>query len=251
MYNSSGNLICESGTKNPKYRTFKFTSTGKENEYYLSNNGNYISSIATSTQAKAATSAQSKALKFTVGDAGESRFYICVTGQSMQSLHCDAGKKVVGWDTKADASQWQLIAVDMNKEIADETALTDLYYKAFAIYQTIVDDSVTVEDNIVFKDGVNVISATLMEDFKAMMVKAEEAQTLVYKKYYDKFPAYIDILTEMIAKVKAGYTLSTGIYGIEAEIGDSVIYDIRGRKIKSVTAPGVYIINGKKVHLGK
>jgi hypothetical protein len=251
MYNSSGNLICESGTKNPKYRTFKFTSTGKENEYYLSNNGNYISSIATSTQAKAATSAQSKALKFTVGDAGESRFYICVTGQSMQSLHCDAGKKVVGWDTKADASQWQLIAVDMNKEIADETALTDLYYKAFAIYQTIVDDSVTVEDNIVFKDGVNVISATLMEDFKAMMVKAEEAQTLVYKKYYDQFPAYIDILTEMIAKVKAGYTLSTGIYGIEAEIGDSVIYDIRGRKIKSVTAPGVYIINGKKVHLGK
>ena len=38
MYNSSGNIVCESGTKNPKYRAFKFTSTGKANEYYISNN---------------------------------------------------------------------------------------------------------------------------------------------------------------------------------------------------------------------
>lgn len=90
-----------------------------------------------------------------------------------------------------------------------------------------------------------------MEDFIAMMAKAKEAESLVYKKYYEQFPAYITLLTEMIAKVKAGYTLSTGIGGIDAEKEDSVIYDIRGRKVKSVTSSGIYFINGQKEYIRK
>ena len=248
MYNSTGNIICESGTKNQKYRSFKFVSTGKENEYYISNNGSYISSMATSTQTKAATSSQSGAIKFTVGEAGDGIFYVCKTGDSMNSLHCDAGKKVVGWDTSADASHWRLVAVDQIKELADVEELVALYYEAFAISQTIID---TTSATTAFKEGVNVISATLVEDFEAMMDKAFEAQAIVDKKYYEQCPAYIATLTEMIATVKAGYTLASGIGSITSDEKDAVVYDIRGRKRTSASGPGIYIINGKKVYIGK
>ena len=40
---------------------------------------------------------------------------------------------------------------------------------------------------------------------------------------------------------------ATGINGVDAENGEAVIYDITGRKIEQITAPGIYIVNGKKV----
>ena len=43
------------------------------------------------------------------------------------------------------------------------------------------------------------------------------------------------------------YDVSTGIEGIEAEDGEKIIYDLTGRRIEKITAPGVYIVNKKKV----
>lgn len=41
---------------------------------------------------------------------------------------------------------------------------------------------------------------------------------------------------------------TTGIEGVEAEgAQNSEIYDITGRKVKAITAPGIYIVNGAKV----
>ena len=39
----------------------------------------------------------------------------------------------------------------------------------------------------------------------------------------------------------------TGIDGVEAEDGEQVIYDLTGRRVKSITTPGIYIVNGVKV----
>jgi hypothetical protein len=39
---------------------------------------------------------------------------------------------------------------------------------------------------------------------------------------------------------------ATGINEIESEMGEKVIFDITGRQIKEITAPGIYIINGVK-----
>ncbi len=38
-----------------------------------------------------------------------------------------------------------------------------------------------------------------------------------------------------------------GIENVEGENGETVIFDITGRKIETITAPGIYIVNGKKV----
>ena len=41
---------------------------------------------------------------------------------------------------------------------------------------------------------------------------------------------------------------TTGIEGVEAEgAQDGAIYDLSGRRVKAITAPGIYIVNGRKV----
>ncbi len=41
---------------------------------------------------------------------------------------------------------------------------------------------------------------------------------------------------------------ATGIEGIDAEVAqDGAIYDLSGRRVKAITAPGIYIVNGRKV----
>lgn len=46
---------------------------------------------------------------------------------------------------------------------------------------------------------------------------------------------------------KLYYDASTGIEEIEAEETANTIYDLTGRKIEKITAPGIYIVNNKKV----
>ena len=52
----------------------------------------------------------------------------------------------------------------------------------------------------------------------------------------------------------AGYSFvfdwagTTGVEGVVAEgAQDGAIYDITGRRVKAITAPGIYIVNGRKV----
>jgi hypothetical protein len=43
------------------------------------------------------------------------------------------------------------------------------------------------------------------------------------------------------------YDASTGIEDVEAAADEQVIYDLTGRRIEKITAPGIYIVNKKKV----
>ena len=244
MYYSSETVICKSGTSMPKFRSFTFTATGKSNEYYLSNSGKYISSVATSTLTKAAANSKSGAVKFTVGEAAEGLYYICQTGANMNSLHCDAAKNVVGWSTTADASHWKLVAVELTKELADVAALNEFISSAEEVYNMIVDTTDT--QNIKFKDGVEVLSTTLAADVDSMMALVSESKDIIAKKYYECCPELATSLSAAMATVKAGFTVGTGISDIYTDNEDVRIYDIRGRRIKQITESGVYIINGKK-----
>jgi hypothetical protein len=244
MYYSSETVICKSGTSSPKFRSFTFTTTGKSNEYYISSNGKYISSVATSTLTKAAANSKSGAVKFTVGEAGDGIYYLCQTGESMKSLHCDASKNVVGWNTTADASHWKLVAVELTKELADVAALNEFISSAEEVYNMIVDTTET--ESIKFKDGVEVLSTTLAADVDSMMALVSESKDVIAKKYYECCPGLATSLSSAIATVKAGFTVGTGIGDTHTDIENIKIYDIRGRRVKQITESGVYIINGKK-----
>lgn len=57
-------------------------------------------------------------------------------------------------------------------------------------------------------------------------------------------PIYMEPVT---LKWAIGEENMTGIDGIQVEKADAVAYDITGRIVKDITAPGIYIVNGKKV----
>ena len=164
-------------------------------------------------------------------------------------LHCDQYYSVVGWNHDEEPSLWRLVAIDQKKEKADAAALNALMDSATTVYNQIVDTANTA--SITFNEGIEVTSETLAADVESMMAKVAESDNAITKKYYNLCPALIEELTDAIAAVKAGYTVSTGIGNIIVDGKDAVIYDIRGRRVKSVTSSGVYVIDGKKTYINK
>ncbi len=247
MYYNSGSVICKPGTNSPKSRSFTFVTTNKSNEYYITGNGYYINNVATSTLTTMKGTSKNTAVKFTIGEVGNAKYYICKTGDNMNSLHCDASKNVVGWSTTADASHWKIVAVDQKKEKADAEALNQLIDEATSVYNLIVDTLNT--ETISFNKGIEVISETLADDVTTMMQLVAESENVISKKYYNECPALIEKLTAIIAVVNSGYTVSTGIGDVLFDEETSVIYDVRGRKVNNITSSGIYIIDGKKVYI--
>ena len=50
-----------------------------------------------------------------------------------------------------------------------------------------------------------------------------------------------------VINVKFGNEDVTGIEQIAGEMGEKVVFDLTGRRVEAITAPGIYIVNGKKV----
>ena len=229
--------------------SFTFVAGENENEYCISSNGNYISYISRSSQAKAASTKKADALRFTVGEFGIAKYYIYKTGDTDLGIHCDQKYKVVGWNHTEDPSLWTLQCVNQKKEKADEKSLNALISEAVSIYDFIVDSTKT--DATTVYDWVIVSSETLTADIDAMMAKVAVSQSVIENKYYEKCPALIDELTALIATVKGGYSVTTGINGVVTDEQNAVIYDSRGRRVKKITSSGIYIVNGKKMYIIK
>ena len=68
-----------------------------------------------------------------------------------------------------------------------------------------------------------------------------------------EYKLYCDINIDMSAtlnqviNVKFGTEDVTGIEQIAGEKGEKVVFDLTGRRVEAITAPGIYIVNGKKV----
>ena len=137
--------------------------------------------------------------------------------------------------------------MNQKKEKADEKSLNALISEAVSIHDFIVDSTKT--DTTTVYDWVIVSSETLTADIDAMMAKVAVSQDVIENKYYEKCPALIDELTALIATVTAGYSVPTGINGVIIDEQNDVMYDSRGRRVKNITAPGIYIVNGRKVYV--
>ena len=65
------------------------------------------------------------------------------------------------------------------------------------------------------------------------------------------YKAYLPASAVPAANGAASYSFrfgegTTGIEGVEVENASNVIYDLTGRRVEAITAPGIYIVNGKK-----
>ena len=68
--------------------------------------------------------------------------------------------------------------------------------------------------------------------------------------YNNAYKAYLEIegASETVAFYGFDWDGTTGISEVKTENGEvKVIYDLTGRRVENVTAPGIYIVNGKKV----
>ena len=67
--------------------------------------------------------------------------------------------------------------------------------------------------------------------------------------YNGAYKAYLEIegATETAAFYGFDWAGTTGIENVEVENASNVIYDLTGRRVETITAPGIYIVNGKKV----
>ena len=67
--------------------------------------------------------------------------------------------------------------------------------------------------------------------------------------YNGAYKAYLEIegATETAAFYGFDWAGTTGIENVEVENASNVIYDLTGRRVEAITAPGIYIVNGKKV----
>ena len=78
----------------------------------------------------------------------------------------------------------------------------------------------------------------------------EEAPEVTYEAWKNNaFKAYLPKATGMNA-VSYSFRFgegTTGIEGVEVENEIKTIYDLTGRRVEAITAPGIYIVNGKKV----
>ena len=66
-------------------------------------------------------------------------------------------------------------------------------------------------------------------------------------KLYCNIDIDMSALLGQVINVKFGNEDVTGIEQIAGEMGEKVVFDLTGRRVEAITAPGIYIVNGKKV----
>ena len=66
-------------------------------------------------------------------------------------------------------------------------------------------------------------------------------------KLYCNIEIDMSATINQVINVKFGNENVTGIEQIAGEKGEKVVFDLTGRRVEAITAPGIYIVNGKKV----
>lgn len=182
--------------------------------YYILNRstGKYISSVKQSVQVSATATTTADAVKFTVTDNGNGTFTINDATNNYGTLHCDAGKTVVGWVADAAASTWTLICVEDGQTEIFEAQLNTLIARAEALLSDLIDNykrKVMDGSDMTFKDDV-----TPLVGADTLMAWASELQGYVFFTHnadcrlvdcYDNIPALIKTITTLIDNIAAGY----------------------------------------------
>ncbi len=105
--------------------------------------------------------------------------------------------------------------------------------------------------NFAVKQNINIVEGDVEADYWMGPTLGEVQVDLTGKMTDYKLYCNIDIdMTSTLGQVinvKFGNEGLAGIGDIAGEQGVKVIFDITGRRIDTVTAPGIYIVNGKKV----
>ncbi len=101
------------------------------------------------------------------------------------------------------------------------------------------------------KQDINIVEGDVEADYWMGPMLGEVPVDMTGKMTEYKLYCDIDIdmstLLGQVINVKFGNEDVTGIEQIAGEKGEKVVFDLTGRRVEAITAPGIYIVNGKKV----
>ena len=164
---------------------------------------------------------------------------------------------VVTIDGESTEPQETTIVVEQNADGTYKLALNNFVLGEEVMVGNIVLDGITATENNGIKSFQTNQEIFITagegneEDWMGPMLGAIPV-SLTGKMDAEKLYCTIDIdmsemLGQMINVVFGEQDAVTSISNIAAENGASIIYDLTGRKVDTITTAGIYIVNGKKV----
>ena len=126
--NGSDKLITTANAEQTDAEKWTFEQGNGHGHYYIKSvsTGKYINALEQSKEVNATTTEILDAKEWLVEDLGNGVFGITCQDDNNQSIHCDAGHKIVGWNTGATASHWYLTALETEELSAEQQALEEL-----------------------------------------------------------------------------------------------------------------------------
>ena len=119
------------------------------------------------------------------------------------------------------------------------------------VIHNIAADEADGVKNFAVKQNINIVKGDIEADYWMGPMLGEVPVDMTGKM--TDYKLYCDINIDMTASleqtinVKFGREDLSGIEDIAGEQGTKAIFDLTGRRVEAITAPGIYIINGKKV----
>ncbi len=128
--NGSSEVVTSTNAEPTNTEKWVFEQGDGNNVYYIKNlsTNKYVNALAQSTVVSATTSEIADAKGWLVEDLGDGVFGITCQDENNQAMHsaANAGYKIVGWNTGAEASRWYLTALETEQLSAEQQALEEL-----------------------------------------------------------------------------------------------------------------------------
>ena len=107
----------------------------------------------------------------------------------------------------------------------------------------------TTKKTLITKESGKAYYALGLVDGKVGFYNATNGEENTTEFYNNAFKAYLEMPASQGTAAFYGFDWAgtTGIEGVEVENEVKAIFDLTGRRVEAITAPGIYIVNGKKV----
>lgn len=172
-----------------------FEPTGEKDTYYLKNvGGSYLGSLLQSTQVGVTT--RDLASRYKLFDMGDGLWALQCQNDALQSLHCDAGYKIVGWShtsTNDDGSWWYLTATAKDESMLPLYDLQNLIKKTETLVLRMTTSGGAIDERYQ-----NFITADGLQEANEQILIAQQKCNLGMVSVYDIeiLQAQYDILFE-------------------------------------------------------